>query len=219
MDLFVDNNWYLHFREIKDDFQTDDILLVHGRYDFSFVIEAVQWSPFSHVGMIVRAEDIGLAGKTPDLLLWEANSLTNLPDVITGQAKPGPMLVDLEQRLSATAKDFEDVKFAFKPLYLPKETAIGTILQQLMPIVNQAGFPSDEEMANRFVEGRYYNKTAPTDAFFCSELLAHTFMEMGLLGTKYPMNAYAPKDFSDDGIVRLHKRAYFGNERFFNMQL
>lgn len=215
MDLFVDNNWYLPFEEIKDDFQTGDVLLVHGRYDFSIAIEAVQWSPFSHVAMIVRAEDIGLAGKAPELLLWEANSLTNLPDVITGQTKPGPMLVDFERRLSTTAKDFDDVKFAFKPLYLPKETIIGPALQQLMPTVDQAGFPTDEEMASRFFEGRYRGIAAPTDAFFCSELLAYTFMEMGILGTKYPINAYAPKDFSDEGTVRLRQRAYFGNERFF----
>jgi len=219
MYVLVDNNWYLPYQEIKDDFQTGDVLLVHGRYEFSIAIEAVQWSPFSHVGMIVRAKDIGLAGKAPELLLWEANSLINLPDVITGQAKAGPMLVDFEERLSRTARDFEDVKFAFKPLHLTQETSIGVALQELIPKVNQAGFPTDEEMARRFFNGRYLGQPAPTDDFFCSELLAHTYMEMGLLGTKYPINTYAPKDFSDEGTVRLRKRAYFGNERFFNPPL
>ncbi len=215
MSLLFDENWYFHFDELKDNLKTGDILLVHGRYEFSVVIETVQWSPYSHSAMVVRAADVGLAGKAPDLLLWESNSLDNLPDILSGQTKTGPMLVDLEKRLSTTSSEFSDVKFAWKPMYLSDGDNLGEPLASFMPTVLNATFPTDEEMGQLFYDGRYKGITAPMDKLFCSELLAHTLMTLGLITSQYPMNAYAPKDFSDTGTVRLRRRAYFGPEHTF----
>lgn len=210
----IDFNWYVPYSQFAEDLQTGDILLVHGRYPESIIIEAIQWSPFSHVGMVVRASDIGLSDNAPELLLWEANSLINLPNVINQQTKEGPMLVDLTERLRTTAGEFEDVKYAFRHLHVEDRASQYKALEAFIPSVLGAGFPPDLKMLEMFLAGRYQNKAIAPDVFFCSELIAFTYMTMGLLNTKYVMNAYAPKDFSAQGTTRLSKRAFWGDEIF-----
>jgi hypothetical protein len=47
---------------------------------------------------------------------------------------------------------------------------------------------------------------------FCSELVAYTYIQLGLLTTIHPSNSYFPVDFSDNLSVGLLKRAWLGNE-------
>lgn len=219
MKSLIDKNWTTPLSDLTENLQTGDIVLVHGRYAFSIVIESIEWSPFSHSAMVVRASDVGLAGKAPELLLWESNSLTNIADILSGQTKTGPMLVPLLERLQTTQQQFADVKFMTRPLHGQRSPALLQALQTFMPSVLSATFPSDYEMGKRVFEGRVLNKTAPLDQIFCSELLAFTYMHMGLLNRHYPANAYEPKDFTAQGTLALLQRAFLGTETYFNALL
>ncbi|WMJ74071.1 hypothetical protein RCC89_12985 [Cytophagaceae bacterium ABcell3] len=219
MNNIFDQNWYVKLSELNDSFQTGDVILVHGRYPFSVVIEAVQWSPWSHSAMVIRPEDVGMEKKYDGLLLWESNELTNIPDLITGKAKTGPMLVPFEERIVSTAKEFKGVKFACRHLYADRNPAMMAKLKEFMPTVINTTFPSTGEMGRMLLEGRISNKKADNNMFFCSMLVAATYMSMKLLGTGYPPNAYEPRDFSNAGTVPLLKRAFLGKEIFFKPQI
>lgn len=64
--------------------------------------------------------------------------------------------------------------------------------------------PTDEHSAGR------------TD-MYCSELIAATFKELGLLTHQYVSNAYTPMDFSDRTQVRFLKNITFLPEQYFTM--
>lgn len=216
MGSLFDINWYTPLSQLAPSLQTGDIVLVHGRYAFSIVIETIEWSPFSHSAIAIRAADVGLEGKAPDLLLWESNSLTNLPDVLSGKTKTGPMLVDFMARMQDTEKQFSDVKYACRHLYVERTPEMMAALTAFMPTVLSARFPSDVQMGERLWAGRVRNKQASSDLLFCSELVADTYMHMGLLNTHYVMNAYEPRDFTDTGTVRLLQQGWLGPEIFFD---
>lgn len=196
--------------------QTGDVILMHGDFPGSVLIELFEGSTWSHSGMIVRAADIGKAGVYPDLLFWESNTLTNLPDLIDGKGKTGPMLVDLEQRLITNARDFKEAEMTYVPVSINRQPADWTALWKFMNSpVHQATFPSELEMAWEEIEGRVFRKQSRLDKVFCSELVAGSMQSMGWMGTDWPWNAYEPGDFVKPGAVKLLRGGTLGkNIRF-----
>ena len=55
------------------------------------------------------------------------------------------------------------------------------------------------------------------DRIYCTELMAHTYKLLGLLTNHHVSNCYTPKDFSDDGEMRLLQDAWLGNEILIDM--
>ena len=53
--------------------------------------------------------------------------------------------------------------------------------------------------------GRFFHIRVMLDKYFCSELVAETFLKLGFIDDKKPINAYVPVDFSDKGQVHLLK--------------
>ncbi|HKL09088.1 MAG TPA: hypothetical protein VJ896_09955 [Bacteroidales bacterium] len=60
--------------------------------------------------------------------------------------------------------------------------------------------------------GRIFHEKTTLNTFFCSELAAYTYINMGLLTSTHPVNSYLPMDFSDKLSVGLQKRAWLANE-------
>ena len=207
-----------------DKFTTGDIILVHGRYFFSQVIELVVGSIWSHSAVVIRKSDIDWdkhpiatpPSEMPDLLLWESNTLTNLVDYVTGTHKEGPMLVDLKERMRTSFQDFPDVLVAHRSLHTQWQPAM---LEAFLPFaakVSPATFPGDLKMGIMLFEGRFLNRQSDENEFFCSELVAGTYINTGILTTKYPYNHYDPKDFSDAGSVDLLNGSWLGRQTIFN---
>jgi hypothetical protein len=73
-------------------------------------------------------------------------------------------------------------------------TSIETVLSRL-PARSLSSTMTD--MLSNFNEGQRHI-AASDQTFFCSELVAHTFMLMGLLPFDPPANAYAPGFFSPE---------------------
>jgi len=199
-----------------DQMQTGDVLLVHGRYFLSELIESILQSKWSHSAMIVKAADFGKENEWPPVLLWESNSLTNLPDLLTGKYKTGPMLVDLKERLQTTLNDFKDVEFAYRPLLVNRTPGMMKAFADFAPTVSSATFPDDLQMAAMLAEGYYLNRQADEHLYFCSELLAASYIHMKLLTHDHPYNYYSPKDFSDESKLSLLNDALFGPQIDFN---
>lgn len=75
-----------------------------------------------------------------------------------------------------------------------------------------------------FTESLVATLTADEDTIdkprlYCSELLALTYKKLGLLTRHHVSNAYAPKDFSDNGNIRLLKNAWLMKEMVFYLDI
>src|SRR5688572_14130041 len=68
----------LGFDEATEQMQTGDIVLMHGTFPLSKVIQAIEGSKWTHSGVVIRPEDVGLPAG--EILFWESNS-TPLEDV------------------------------------------------------------------------------------------------------------------------------------------
>jgi len=85
------------YQSIKDDLKTGDIALMHGLHFSSRCIESLEGSNWSHVGIIILAEDIGLDVGEDNILFWESDTPNPVNDVIKGVSKSGPMLVKFSE--------------------------------------------------------------------------------------------------------------------------
>lgn len=162
---------------------------------------------------MVRAADIGLSGPSiPELLFWEANSLTNLPDVILGTSKTGPMLVDLRERIITNVANYYDMEFALKHIELDRSEVDWASLKDYIPQAHTATFPSDLEMLWMWFQGRQLHIRTSLTQIFCAELVALTYQQWGLLDESLIPNGFSPKDFSDAGKPPFLKGATLGPE-------
>ena len=64
------------FDELASGMKTGDLMLFNGQYEGSKFIEILECSEWSHVGIIVKLDTID------EPLIWEATSLTNIPDAV-----------------------------------------------------------------------------------------------------------------------------------------
>lgn len=200
------NHNTVFYEEIKDELKTGDLILFHGMLLSSRVNELLTGSQWSHVGMVIRPVDIGLSS-SKRLLLWESNTLVNLKDVELDEAKIGPMLVDLEQRIITDIKDRKDNKFQIRYNTCDITNSMLEKLKLFIQKVHTDTFPKTEnDLRKELFDGRILNKKVDNGDYFCSKLIADTYIHMGLLSTKYPPNSYEPKDFSVAGILPFIKR-------------
>ena len=209
------------FDEISANLKTGDVFLAHGDSLISHLIEDLTWSEWSHAGMVVLAEDIGLTGLSTNILLWESTASTELPDIVTGNFKKdqknpgGTFLVSLSERIK---KDIEinETPLAIRHLQVERTPEMFAALKKTIDDVRSAYFPDDKQFVKAFLKGRLENK-APTswDYFFCSELVAYTLMNMELLSrNKHVPNYYEPKSYSSENNngIPLLQGAAFGPE-------
>lgn len=195
------------YDKIKDLLNTGDLILFHGTLRASEMIEFAEQSKWSHVGMVIKSQDIGI-NDSDKLLLWESNTLTNLNDEILKNVKTGPMFVDLYRRLLTDLEDKYDNVFEIR--YLKMNDELKNNIQMLDKLrkfildVHTDSYPKSElKMIEDFLEGRIFNKNTDNKNFFCSELIAATYMNMGILEEDHSPNSYMPKDFSNSNKLPL----------------
>jgi hypothetical protein len=156
--------WKTRLSELRPYLKTGDLILVHGRYPYSWLVELLQWSKWGHVCMVVKREDIpGDTSGMPELMIWESNTLIDdSAKNLWGEVKDfkdGPQLISLEERLNNTSKG-EDILIAHKPMHFP----LGTDFSKLPDIFDEfikKGFPpSEAEILASVTLGRWKNRDA-----------------------------------------------------------
>lgn len=210
-------DWSVKYSEISGDLKTGDVVLMHGDFPMSKMIQFLEGSKWTHSGMIILAKDIGKEGVWPDVLFWESNSLTNLPCLITGKTKTGPMLVPFQERLQTNMDNYYDSIFATRPNTTPIDAKALKKLQGFMPTVMSATFPSDLKMWKENYEGRHSGKFTGVAQIFCSELLTMTYQAMGVMSQNWVPNAARPKDYSNEGEITFLKRGALLPEIYINI--
>ncbi len=199
------------YSDVKESLKTGDLIMFHGVELSSKIIEIIEWSFWSHVGMVILPEDIGLSGKEP--LIWEATaSGDGIVDVIDNRPKEsGVMLISLAERIGVDVSKQYDTHFKIKYINrsLTKDELVK--LKEFIDCAHDKTFPDDSELLKFYIEGRTFNKPMPGNMAFCSQLIAETLMALDLLSTKYVSNGYCPNDFNEDVDLPILKPFYLLN--------
>ncbi|MFP4979083.1 hypothetical protein ACE6ED_27030 [Paenibacillus sp. CN-4] len=196
------------YEELQSGLRTGDLILFSGQYEISKKVEKLEGSLWSHVGMVVRIPEVEIP------LLWESTALTDLPDVLKDDHITGPKLVDLKARMESYGKDlipYVAPRYAVRPLEVERTGEMISNLHALFTELHGIPNPGEWRMIWDVVLGRYFHLRSKLDCYTCSELVAESFVHMGLLNKNTVINAYMPSDFSSDGHLKLLK-GRFGDE-------
>ena len=182
--------------------KTGDLVLFSGRYEESKLIEKLEHSPWSHVGMVVKLPD------DDQPLFWESTTLTNLAGELFQDHMQGPKVVALYQRMKQYGRDLKPyvpARFAYRKLDVAHTEAMIDSLSKMFTKDHGLPDPSEWKMIVEVAESRLLNIRSRLSTFFCSELIADSYVKMGLLPADRAVNAYIPKDFTSAGHLPLLK--------------
>lgn len=207
----------LPLNEFISNLETFDIVIMKGILTTSIEAEAITNSNWSHAGMVVVAGDLGIPDIDPSLrLYWEANTADTAKDYLSNTFKSGPQLVLLEDRIVHNYWINYDGAYMARKLFCQRNQ---NMIDALKSAINKSkdgtlpysGKDQTVELTN-FMMGRFYNQPSVPGTFSCSQLLAHTYMAVGLMSTYYVSNSYVPADFTEEVDVSLLNGAWLGRE-------
>lgn len=192
------------WHDLVDGARTGDLMLFHGGEFESEVIEALSGGKFSHVAMIVRPDP-----NAPPLL-WEENGVPLASDpqyptkIVTrhkGVEHSGAQLGDLTE-VTKVILGYDEAAY-YRRLHFDRTPAFEATIQQLITASEGRPFPSLLEMAASWLGAQTLGAAAPSDAMFCSQLVAFTLQGGGILRPDHVPNYYSPNSFSAESTQPL----------------
>ncbi len=202
------------YKEIRDSLKTGDLFAFQGKSASDWMIQMAEGAPYSHVGMVYRDGD--------KLYFWDAPGAgRNFPDPITGTTHSGCRVAPLDKLSAATGEEgildyymSVEVDLFVRQLAAPLERKQLAALEIFFHRASGAPFPGrDVRLPAQFgpaagltlsyLLGLGLNLTL-AGTFFCAQLIAETYMRMGLLPiAPYPANAYNPANFMSSSPEQL----------------
>lgn len=193
------------YEDIEAQLQTGDIILFKGLYYNNRGEKSVA-ADWTHLGLIVRMPG------NPSPLLWESTPLDNVPDTELGKKKTGAQLVPLKERL----RTYETERYAIRFLKVVRDTSMVKNLFDFIYYAHALPFPNDLQIVTKVILAKIFSRRYRTKKryknIFCSELVAESYIRMGLLPEAPPPSAYMPVDFSIMRKLPLLKGAYLSGE-------
>ena len=166
--------------------RTGDIWLFRGRSVADRAIRVATNAPVNHVGMAVVLEDL-------PPLMWHAELGRSLEDVWTGRRQRGVQLHMLHEAVRNWHDRYRQRAYLrqLEAVITPEmEDAVLRTIAQL----DGTPFPSVPNLATRWLRGRAHNR-ASLETLFCAEVVATTYLRMGLIAEERPENWYDPGRF------------------------
>ncbi len=183
------------YDKIRSKLQTGDIVLFSGKGGLSTGIKWFTASRWSHLGMVVRPTDFDV------VLLWEASPITDIKDFMTGKVHKGVRLVALSERIQTY-----EGEICIRHLSVERKPKMLKALNRLREDLKNRPFETDViELLKSAWEGPFGQNEPDLSSLFCSELVAEAYQHMGLLDKHKPSNEYTPRDFSEEGQLKLIK--------------
>lgn len=187
--------------ELSRNLQTGDIILFHQHGLISRLIDLFTDARFSHVGMVVRLADSS-EGNT--LRFWQSF-----------EPEGGVVFDELPDFLYQYEEKYKG-KFVCRHLEVQRTPAMEQALQKFMTEMKGRPFPSIWGMLKHWLEGKL-GIDSGEKSFFCSDLVADTYMKMGLLPERPPPNFYAPKNFATSKDMKFLLGAKFSEQIAFRL--
>ncbi len=179
--------------------KTGDLILFSGQYQMSKLVEKLEHSMWSHVGMVFRPDPKG------DVYFWESTALTNLEDEVMHDHLTGPKVVRLIDRLKTYGQDvvpYEPPAYAWRSLDVVRSLDEQKLIRY-MKEVHGIPNPSEWNMIEEVAEGRFFSIASKAKDYTCSKLIGETYQELGIASFTIPLNGLMPKDFSSTGKIDL----------------
>ena len=184
-----------------------DIVLFSGKSGFSRSIRWFTFSPWTHVGMIIRMPE------HPEPLIWESLRIPIIPDVMEGTMKSGVQLLDFHERMRTCTCDVA-IRTLNKSI---SDEMYSALLNFRETVKNRPYERSLLELIRAAWDGPFGRNKENLESIFCSELVAEAYQSMGLLECDkkggVPSNEYTPKYFSEDGQLPLLNQWTLGPAR------
>jgi len=176
--------------------RTGDIWLFRGTSRADRAIRGLTNAPVNHVGMAVALDDL-------PPLMWHAELGRSLPDMWTGKRQRGVQLHDLRAAVLQWGQRYGQrgwVRQLSGELTREHEDGLLRAIARL----DGTPFPSTAALAGRWLRGRVPQLRHAADAdvddaslttAYCAEVVALTFVEMGLLPDDHRPSWYDPGRF------------------------
>ena len=178
---------------------TGDIILFSGKGAISQGIKRFTFSHWSHVGMVIRSHEF------ESILLWESTTLTNIPDLESGNLIKGVQIVPLSQRIL-----LYNGEIGLRKLKTDRtEEKMKALIGLRKKLRGKRYEESNIELIKSAYDGPFGHNTEDLSSLFCSELVAEAYQVMGFLPENKsdkdykPSNEYTPADFSYEKRKRL----------------
>lgn len=187
------------FSAFAEDAPTGSLVFWRGASTLSTVVRIAEQSAWSHVGLVVQPSDLGHDGEA--LLLWECTNIATLPDVLRGESKTGPQVVDLGARLKGGIETGRDHGFAFRRFSGPALTdEARAALRAYVDEAYAVDFPSHAEAAVAYLK-QWLWLEADDEETLCTRLTAETLQRTGLMRPERAPNGYAIHDYEPGGAA------------------
>ena len=200
------------YDDVEVRLQTGDVILFKGLYVNNRTGEKSVAAEWTHLGLVVKIPG------SDEPLLWESTPLETIPDRELRRPKKGPQLVSLRERL----KTYETNVYALRYLKTARTPEMTQAFYRFIYEVHGLPFPKDFQVIRKVIHARLFSRWwARKSRFknvFCSELVAESYMRMGLLPAAPPSPAYMPVDFSSARRLPLLRGAALGNEIMVHVQ-
>lgn len=182
-----------HYSAIRSDLKTGDVVLFSGKGGLSAGIKFATGSQWSHVGLVYYLKEYDL------MAIWESTTLTTFADLDTGVPRKGVQIVPLSERIK-TYDGEVSIRHLNKSLSSIRRRRLVTLRERFKGIPYEE---SELQLIKAAYDGPFGANERDISSLFCSELVAETFQELGILSTTLPSNEYTPADFSDGKYRRL----------------
>ena len=180
----------VNYDDIRDNLKTGDIVLFSGMGRISDLIKFFSGSKWSHIGLVVKSDDIDM------VLLWESTSLNSVNDIESGTAKNGVQLVALSERIAKYDGEIS-VRHFQSEITQDMRNALKQFRKESK---NKPYEKSRLELAFSLIDvGWFTNNEEDFSSMFCSELVAEALEKMGIMNGDLPANEFIPKDFFKGG--------------------
>lgn len=191
---------------LEPSLRTGDLFIFHGTSDISLKIEKKTKSLYSHSAMVIRP-DI-----TQPPLIWQAGPDPIIQDWFTRSMHGGAQISTLREALVVMSNPAYGDTGYVRQLQFDRTPEFETVAMWAIAGLDGRPFPTMKAMLAEYQRGQKH-VTATDKTFFCSELVAHTFMMMGLLPFDPPPDSYAPGSFSSaHGTLPWMRGASLGPE-------
>jgi hypothetical protein len=199
----------ISLQEALDLTRTGDVWVFRGRSVPDRAIQMTTNSPVNHVGMAVVIEDL-------PPLMWHAELGRSLPDRWSGTHQRGVQLHDLHDAVRVWATKYGQRAW-LRQLEPPVTHDMEDAVLRTIARLDGTPFPSTARLAGRWVRGRIPNLRRRTreetlESAYCAEVIAVTYMAMGLLPAGRKPNWYDPGRFWSGDDLELTEGFQLGKE-------
>lgn len=192
------------YKELFDKLDTLDIMLFRGQnYWFSYVVEYLTWSDFSHVGIVLKAPTY-ISPELTGVYLLESGS-ENFPDAQDHQQKFGVQISDLTEILDTyvgkvyyrklkqgnSIFDLLDLEYSLNERQKLLNTKLAVIYKEVYDK------PYDDFVFD-LLRSEVQLKVGDCRSekrFFCSALVAYVYFRLGFLPEDTEWDLIIPKHF------------------------